>query len=271
MPELPEVEITRRGILSHLEGQSIHHLIVRDYRLRWPIPKNLAATVKGQLISSVNRRAKYLLIQCETGAMILHLGMSGSLRILDEKEPAEKHDHFDIVLSSGKCLRYRDPRRFGALLWTNQDPLQHARLINLGVEPLLNTFDGQYLWQRARARKLAVKNFIMDGNIVVGVGNIYASEALFQSGIRPQTQTSKVSAARFDVLAATIKTVLADAIKSGGTTLRDFTQSDGNPGYFKQQLAVYGRANMPCTKCDAPIKLVKLGQRASYYCPQCQH
>ena len=269
MPELPEVETTRRGIEKHLLGKTVTDVVVRQRQLRWPIPKTLARHIKGQKINSVTRRAKYLLIHFDCGTLMIHLGMSGSLRVLAKDTPAEKHDHFDLVLSSGKCLRLRDPRRFGSILWTDNWQ-QHDLIKELGPEPLGNDFNADYLYARSRKRKVAVKNFIMNSHIVVGVGNIYASEALFRAGVRPTRLAGKITRAEAEKLVEVIKAVLKEAIKQGGTTLRDFTASDGKPGYFKQQLAVYGREGEPCLHCKTIIKQITIGQRASYYCPKCQ-
>lgn len=269
MPELPEVETSRRGIAPWLENQQVRDVIVRDRRLRWPVPVDIDRKLPGQQIRSVKRRAKYLLFDTAAGTAMLHLGMSGSVRIIDHDEPAGKHDHVDICLESGKALRFRDPRRFGSLLWT-KDPLNHKLLRDLGPEPLSDMFNGDYLWRKSRGRKVSIKQFIMNASVVVGVGNIYASEALFRSGIHPKRKAGRVSAGRISNLASTIKSVLEQAIKAGGTTLRDFHGGDGEPGYFKQQLDVYDRANLPCRKCSEPITVIVLGQRSTYYCKQCQ-
>ena len=270
MPELPEVETTRRGIACHITKHPIKSVIVRQRQLRWPIPTSLNKKLVGQKIDSVERRGKYLLLHIQTGTLIIHLGMSGSLRIVSTMIPAQKHDHVDIVFDDDSLLRLRDPRRFGAMLWTSRDALQHKLLKDLGVEPLAKEFSGDYLYRKSRNRKLAIKQFIMDSHIVVGVGNIYASEALYLAGIRPTMAAKRISQPRMDKLVAAIKQVLRNAIKSGGTTLRDFTSSDGSPGYFRQKLNVYGRVDQPCPACKAPIKLIRQGQRASYYCPHCQ-
>lgn len=269
MPELPEVETTRRGIERHLSGKKVVDVIVRQRALRWPIPKSLARHIKNKKIMAVERRGKYLLIEFDSGTLMIHLGMSGSLRVLAKDSPAEKHDHFDLVLSSGKCLRLRDPRRFGSVLWAD-DWQRHDLIKELGPEPLSAEFNAVYLYAQSRKRKVAVKNFIMNSHIVVGVGNIYASEALFRAAIRPTRLAGKISKADAVKLVKVIKDVLQEAIKQGGTTLRDFTASDGKPGYFKQQLAVYGREGEPCLHCKTKIKQVTIGQRASYYCPSCQ-
>ncbi len=270
MPELPEVETTRRGIAEHIVGRRITKVTVRERRLRYPIAANLAATLQGRTVAGVDRRGKYLLIACSGGTLIVHLGMSGSLRITAATTPVEKHDHVDLVLDGDMCLRFRDPRRFGAILWTARDPSKHKLLKNLGCEPLSDEFNGDYLRVRSRGRTITVKQYIMDGRVVVGVGNIYANEALFLANIHPQRSAARVARARYQILAATIKRVLGDAIKSGGTTLRDFVNGAGSPGYFQQCLRVYGRRDAPCLVCGHHIKLNRLGQRATYYCPHCQ-
>ena len=269
MPELPEVETSRRGIAPWLEQQEVSDVIVRDRRLRWPVPDDIELRLSGQTIRSVARRAKYLLFDTGAGTAMLHLGMSGSVRIIDQDEPAGKHDHVDIRLESGKALRFRDPRRFGSLLWA-ENPFEHALLRDLGPEPLSNDFDGEYLWHASRGRKVSIKPFIMNSAIVVGVGNIYASEALYSAGIHPKRQAGRVARARMDRLATSIRSVLQRAIDAGGTTLRDFHGGDGAPGYFKQQLDVYDREGFPCRRCNTPIKAVVLGQRSTYYCKTCQ-
>lgn len=270
MPELPEVETTRRGIEPHILGKKVSRVIVRESRLRWLIPDDLGMQFSGQTIQAVTRRAKYLLLHCSHGCAIVHLGMSGSLRIVPTLQPAGKHDHVDIVFDHGLCLRLHDPRRFGALIWTGSNPLHHDLLAELGPEPLEDNFTGTYLYQRSRHRSLAVKHFIMDSRILVGVGNIYANEALFLAGINPARAAGRVSQLRYEGLAKAIKQVLNAALLEGGTTLRDFHASDGTPGYFRPRLCVYSRANLPCTQCTRPLKLIRQGQRASYYCGYCQ-
>ncbi|MGM3386600.1 bifunctional DNA-formamidopyrimidine glycosylase/DNA-(apurinic or apyrimidinic site) lyase [Stutzerimonas stutzeri] len=269
MPELPEVETTRRGIAPHLVGQRVSRVVVRDRRLRWPIPDDLDVRLSGQRIEAVERRAKYLLIQAEVGTLIAHLGMSGSLRLVPAELPPAKHEHVDIVLESGMALRYTDPRRFGALLWS-EAPLSHVLLASLGPEPLDEAFDGERLYQLSRGRSMAVKPFIMDNAVVVGVGNIYASEALFAAGIDPRRAVGAISRARYLKLAEEIKRILAYAIERGGTTLRDFVGGDGKPGYFQQELFVYGRGGEFCKSCGSTLREVRLGQRASVYCGRCQ-
>jgi len=270
MPELPEVETSRRGIAPWVEQQAVSSVIVRDRRLRWLVPADIELRLTGQEIRSVGRRGKYLLLDTEAGTAMLHLGMSGSVRIIDQGEPAGKHDHVDICFESGKALRFRDPRRFGSLLWA-EVPSEHSLLKNLGPEPLSADFDGDYLWHRARTRAVSIKQFIMNASIVVGVGNIYASEALFQAGIHPKRRAGRVSRQRMGRLAAAIESVLENAIEAGGTTLRDFHGSDGEPGYFRQQLDVYDRAGLPCRRCERPLSTIILGQRSSFYCKSCQH
>ncbi|GAB1260923.1 bifunctional DNA-formamidopyrimidine glycosylase/DNA-(apurinic or apyrimidinic site) lyase [Aurantivibrio plasticivorans] len=271
MPELPEVETTRRGIAPHLEKQRIVNVVVRQPKLRWPIPRNLKSCLLNNAISKVHRRGKYLLIVVGRGHLMMHLGMSGSLRVLPIGSKPEKHDHLDIELSSGQLLRYTDPRRFGSVLWVTGDPYQHDLLRDLGPEPLTDDFTGEYLFSRSRKRKVPIKQLIMDSKVVVGVGNIYANEALFMSGIRPRRSAGRLTRQQSDVLAANIKQVLGNAIQQGGTTLRDFTNSEGKPGYFSQSLSVYGRGGEACLQCQTVLKEVRLGQRSTVYCPSCQH
>jgi formamidopyrimidine-DNA glycosylase len=270
MPELPEVETTMRGVSPHITGQTIAKVIVRQPKLRWPVPAALAKAAKGRAIKGVKRRAKYLLIELDGGHIVIHLGMSGSLRIIKAVEPATVHDHVDIVLANGTALRLRDPRRFGAVLWVTGEPEQHKLLAHLGPEPLSEDFDGELLYQLSRNRKCAVKTFLMDGKIVVGVGNIYANEALFSAGISPHRKAGSISKARYQRLAEEVKLVLAAAIKVGGTTLKDFVDGDGKPGYFKNKLKVYGRDGQPCLNCNRSLSLSRLGQRATVYSTACQ-
>ncbi len=270
MPELPEVETTRRGVAPHIEGQRVVDVVVRNGRLRYPVPDTLPRELIGQRIDCVQRRGKYLLFRTAAGTLIVHLGMSGSLRVVKGGEEAQKHDHVDVVMANGCIVRLRDPRRFGAVLWTVEDPVRHDLIAHLGPEPLDSTFSGDYLFQQSRGKKQAVKLFVMDSQRVVGVGNIYANEALFLAGIRPRIAAGKISQRRYAVLAEAIKSVLAEAITQGGTTLRDFVNGSGQPGYFQQQLKMYGRGGAPCDHCGATIKALRLGQRATYYCPSCQ-
>lgn len=270
MPELPEVETTRRGIESAVVGHIIQKIIVREPRLRWPVPRDLARLAAGQRVVRLSRRAKYLVFELERGSMILHLGMSGSLRVLPCSTPPSTHDHVDIVIDSGQCLRFNDPRRFGSLLWTDADPLTHPLLKSLAPEPLSEEFDGGYLADAAKGRKVAIKQLIMNGQVVVGVGNIYASEALFRAGVRPRRAAGRLKRPEFDALVKSIKAVLQDAIREGGTTLRDYINPEGMPGYFRQKLFVYERSKDPCRVCKTPIKHLVQGQRSTYFCPQCQ-
>lgn len=269
MPELPEVETTRRGVEPWVLGQRVLAVEVHEPRLRWPVPVDLSVCLVSQKILAVERRAKYLLFHTVVGSLLLHLGMSGSLRVIRDGTPRRRHDHVDIVLASGNRLRYNDPRRFGCLLWL--EPGEHHPLLGrLGPEPLSPAFSGEHLYHLSRGRRTAIKPFIMDNSVVVGVGNIYASEALFQAGIRPDRAAGRVSLARYDNLAAKIREVLAAAIQQGGTTLRDFVGSDGNPGYFAQQLYVYGRAGQACKRCGGVLRECRLGQRSSVFCVTCQ-
>ena len=269
MPELPEVETTRRGLEPLLVDQTIADLEVREPRLRWPVDPTLPALIRHERITSVERRGKYLLIATRNGSLIWHLGMSGSLRFLNNPGVPKNHDHLDLILSTGACVRFNDPRRFGSLHFS-EAPENLWLLSSLGPEPLGDDFTGHYLRQTASRRRVAIKQHIMNSRIVTGLGNIYANEALFRSRIHPRRAAGRISAQRFEALAASIKHVLDDAIRAGGTTLRDFVGGDGKPGYFQQTLAVYGRGGEPCIDCQAPIKQVVLGQRATYYCPHCQ-
>jgi len=272
MPELPEVETTRKGIQPYLKKATITQVIIRQHALRWPIANDLANTLTQQTIKDVQRRAKYLLIQCDAGTLMIHLGMSGSLRILDkvEQDNPAKHDHVDITFDNGYLLRYTDPRRFGAIIWTDQAIQDHKLIAHLGPEPLQEEFDADYLYRQAKTKRCSVKTFIMNGQIVVGVGNIYANESLFLSGIHPKTMTQNLSKSQCIALTEQIKIVLSKAIKAGGTTLKDFTKSDGKPGYFAQELNVYGRKDEPCLHCGDKIEHYKETQRATFYCPSCQ-
>ncbi|MCX7097840.1 MAG: bifunctional DNA-formamidopyrimidine glycosylase/DNA-(apurinic or apyrimidinic site) lyase [Methylococcales bacterium] len=270
MPELPEVETTCRGIAPHIIGNTIAQVIVRQAQLRWPVPENLAQTLTGLSIQSVTRRAKYLLISTSLGTLIVHLGMSGSLRIVKLGQVAGKHDHIDIVFNGGTVLRFNDPRRFGAVLWTKSPVADHPLLKDLGPEPLLADFNGELLYARSRNRKVPVKSYIMDSHIVVGVGNIYANEALFMAGILPIRHAGKIALARYEKLADCIRVVLQHSIDQGGTTLRDFVNEAGNPGYFKQQLRVYGRAGLPCINCAQPLTDQRIANRATVFCRHCQ-
>ncbi|MBZ2169372.1 bifunctional DNA-formamidopyrimidine glycosylase/DNA-(apurinic or apyrimidinic site) lyase [Marinobacter sp. F4216] len=269
MPELPEVETTRRGIAPHCEGQVISAVTVRNPSLRWPVPSDLAERVSGKRIQSADRRAKYLLIHLEDGTLIIHLGMSGSLRVITDNAPPMTHDHLDLTLESGTVLRFNDPRRFGCWLWTDSVD-RHPLIESLGPEPLSEAFNGELLFQRSRSKKTPIKNFIMDNHVVVGVGNIYANEALFKAGIHPRRQAGRISLDRYRRLAEAIRETLSAAILMGGTTLRDFVNSDGKPGYFAQVLLVYGKTGSPCTQCNTLLKEIRMNNRSTVYCPRCQ-
>ena len=269
MPELPEVETTRRGIKPYIDQKKVSEVIVRQPKLRWPVPPEIHQ-MEGQIVESVTRRGKYILLETKTGTALIHLGMSGSLRVVEAGTDVEKHDHVDIVLETGKAVRLRDPRRFGAFLWTKQNPLKHKLIRSLGPEPLTDDFNADYLYTVSRDRSMSIKQFIMNGHVVVGVGNIYACESLFKSNISPKWAAGKVSKARYEKLVDEIKTVLAKAIEQGGTTLQDFVQVEGSPGYFKQELNVYGRSGENCFNCDSTIKQITQGQRSTFYCSKCQ-
>lgn len=269
MPELPEVETSRRGISPHIVDQEISSVVIRNRNLRWTISRSVDQKLPGEIVNSVTRRAKYLLINTGSGTAILHLGMSGSVFVVGHDTPASVHDHVDINFTTGITLRFRDPRRFGSLHWSKK-PLRHKLLKSLGPEPLDNVFDTQYLWSKSRHRRVSVKQFIMNAQVVVGVGNIYASEALYLAGINPRRAAGRIAKHRYDRLVAAIKNVLQKAIDAGGTTLRDFYGGDGQSGYFQQQLEVYGRDGEPCRRCDTPVSVIVQGQRSSFYCKQCQ-
>ncbi len=270
MPELPEVETTRRGLLPHLEGQRIVTALVRNAALRWPVPRELARHVSGRVVRSVARRGKYLLIDCGNGWIIVHLGMSGSLQVVPAATPAGKHDHFDLVLDSGLAVRLTDPRRFGAVLWAPTDPHQHPLLARLAPEPLGEEFDAAWLHRHTRGRTAAIKTMVMDSHVVVGVGNIYASESLFRAGIHPGLAAGRVSMLRCEKLVSAIRETLSAAIEAGGSSLRDYVGAEGRPGYFQQSYFVYGRDGERCRTCGTPVRSLRQGQRSTYYCPTCQ-
>lgn len=270
MPELPEVETTRLGLLPHVQGAKIVDLVVRDPRLRWPIQADLATTVRGTSIVDIQRRAKYLMLDCGRGHLIIHLGMSGSLRIVAKDALPGKHDHYDIVLSSHRIVRFTDPRRFGSLHWTTETPTKHKLLVELGVEPLSEAFTGRSIFDAARGRTASIKQFLMDQHHIVGVGNIYANEALFRAGVRPQAQAGRVSLARCEQIAVAIKHTLLLALKAGGSTLRDFVNSNGEPGSFQLSYRVYDRDGKSCFRCGGAIRSLRQGQRSTFYCPNCQ-
>ena len=270
MPELPEVETTRRGIAPHVTGRRVVRVDVYDPRLRWPVPADLDACVRGRTIDRVDRRSKYLLLRLGTAALLVHLGMTGTLRVYRDPPPRGRHDHVDIVLDDGTLLRYRDPRRFGAMLWIASANEGHPLLAALGPEPFDAAFDADYLWRTTRTRRTSIKLVLMDNRVVTGVGNIYANEALFRAGIRPAARASRLSKARLARLVDAVRDVLRAAIAKGGSTLRDYVGSDGAAGYFQLDYFVYGRAGSPCRICRASIRRSRIGQRSSFHCPQCQ-
>ncbi len=269
MPELPEVETTRRGLAPLVEGRTVKSITVRQPLLRWPIPDPVRA-LRNEPVRTIERRAKWLIWRLETGSLLWHLGMSGSFRGWRDAPSPGPHDHVDVEIADGHLIRYTDPRRFGALLWTRDDPLAHPRLAGLGPEPFDARFNGAYLWRLARGRRAPVKTFLMDGRVVVGVGNIYACEALFDAGIHPARAAGRISRVRYQALAEAVVRILRRAIEVGGTSLRDFTVGDGTPGYFGQSLQVYGRAGQPCPCGRQSIRRVVIGQRSTFYCAGCQ-
>jgi len=270
LPELPEVETTRRGLEPHLAGRRILRVDVRQPRLRRPVPRTLPSRLTGARIRDLRRRSKYLLLETDRGAALIHLGMSGSLRVVPAAAPPGKHEHYDLVLDDGRAIRYRDPRRVGVLLWAGEHPDEHPLLAAIGPEPFDAAFDGTWLHARSRGRAAPVKTFLMNPAVVAGVGNIYANEALYRAGIHPHRPAGRVGRARYARLAAAVRAVLADAIAHGGTTLRDFVAGEGTPGYFRIRLDVYGREGEPCRRCRTPIRRVVIGQRSTYFCPRCQ-
>lgn len=270
MPELPEVETTRRGIERHISGKSIIRVVVRNASLRQRVPLRLARELPGHVFRGADRRGKYLLLRTDCGTVIVHLGMSGSLCVVGKETPPGKHDHVDIELERGRCLRFTDPRRFGLVLWTRSDPLKHPLLKHLGPEPLGSEINGAILYAQSRGRRVAIKQWIMDARIIVGVGNIYANEALYAAEINPLRAAGRISLQRYCRLLECIKEILQQAINLGGTTLRDFTNSEGQPGYFRQKLSVYGHEGESCSKCGAAIRRVSQGQRSTWYCVRCQ-
>jgi len=269
VPELPEVEITRRGIEPFVLGRTITGVTVRNPRLRWRVPRDIAQRLVGRQVRRVLRRGKYLLFECDGGSLILHLGMSGSLRVIDPGDPPHKHDHVDLLFGD-KALRLRDPRRFGTFLWTEGDAKRHRLLETLGVEPLGEEFSADYLYRATRRRNIAIKQLLMNAHVVVGIGNIYANESLFRSGIRPGRRAGRLSLAQCGRLVAAVRETLTAALAAGGSSLRDFVHSDGASGYFQQQYYVYDRARLPCRICGTRIRASRLGQRSSFYCAKCQ-
>ena len=270
MPELPEVETTRRGLEPHVVGRRVREVVVRNPNLRWPVPRDLSRRLSGEAVSGIRRRGKYLLFDFVKGHLLVHLGMSGRLTIVPDALPAKKHDHVDVHLEGSTALRFTDPRRFGAMLWVSTPAERHALLEGLGLEPLDPGFDGAALHKLARGRKVAVKLFLMNARIVTGVGNIYANEALYHAGVHPMRAAGRISAERWDRIAKAVRATLERAVAKGGTTLRDFASADGAPGYFLAECAVYGREGKPCRKCRTPIRAIRQGQRSTFFCPRCQ-
>lgn len=271
MPELPEVETARLGIIPHVLNHKIIDVLIREPRLRWPVSPRLAPGLRQQVIRTIERRAKYLLFGTDNGHLILHLGMSGSLRILPANTSPQKHDHIDLIFDNGVCLRYRDPRRFGCALWTSRAPAKHRLLRDLGPEPMGIDFNGDYLFRTSRGRSTSIKSYLMDSKVVSGVGNIYASESLFRSGIHPARRAGRISLQRYRKLAEEVRSTLQEALQQGGTTLKDFTNEQGEPGYFVRELRVYDREGAPCLACGRPIRRKILAQRATYFCSYCQN
>jgi formamidopyrimidine-DNA glycosylase len=270
MPELPEVETTRRGLVPHVVGRRIHDVVVRNRNLRWPVPRDLARRMRGERVLDIRRRGKYLLFDFPKGHLLVHLGMSGRLSRVAREEPPRIHDHVDLQLEGSDAVRLTDPRRFGAMLWVNGPPERHVLLRGLGMEPLERGFDGEALQRSARGRRIAVKHFLMNARVVTGVGNIYASEALFRAGIHPLRSVARISRTRWDRLALAVRETLESALEAGGTTLRDYASLEGRPGEFGTKCAVYGREGEPCLACGTPIKALRQGQRSTFYCPGCQ-
>lgn len=270
MPELPEVETTLRGISPHIKNQIVHKVIIRQPRLRWLIPVELPQLIEQKTLKDLSRRAKYLLLHFDSGTLLIHLGMSGSLRVIDNNTPAAKHDHFDIAFKHNKTIRLTDPRRFGAVLWLGTDPASHPLLSILGPEPLSTDLTGSYLYQKSQGRKVSIKQFLMNQNIITGIGNIYCTEALFYAGINPARAAGNISLKRYQILLNEIQKTLNLAIKLGGTSLRDFVRSDGKPGYFKQELSAYGRSGLPCKNCTQALSEIKQANRSTVYCSNCQ-
>ena len=271
MPELPEVETTRRGLAPFVENQRIASAVVRNRAMRLPVPRDLPRLLAGETIAALGRRGKYLLFMCRPGTLILHLGMSGRLWIVERGTPPEPHDHFDLVLANGTVVRLRDPRRFGLVVWGKGDPLHHALLAAIGPEPLDAAFSAEWLYRATRNRSAAIKQVLMDGHVVAGVGNIYANEALYRAGIHPRQPAHRIGLARCAVLVDKLRETLQLAINARGSSLRDYVGSDGMAGSFQSQFMVYDRAGKPCHRCGAPIKSIRQGQRSTFYCPRCQH
>ena len=270
MPELPEVETTRRGLLPHVVGRRIRDVVVRNANLRWPVPRDLKRRLAGEQVVAIRRRGKYLLFECHEGHLLVHLGMSGRLTLVPNDRPPRAHDHVDLCFEGDHVLRLTDPRRFGAMLWIAGAVERHALLRDLGLEPLDAGFSGAALARLARGRRVAVKQFLMNGRMVSGVGNIYASEALFRAGIHPLRPAGRIAAPRWDRLAQAVRDTLERALEAGGSTLRDYSSARGVPGFFQHEFTVYGREGEPCTQCATPIRALRQGQRSTFYCPKCQ-
>ena len=270
MPELPEVETTRRGLVPRVVGRRVRGAVVRNPNLRWPVPGDLPRRLRGKEVLAIRRRGKYLLFDFAEGHLLVHLGMSGRLSLVPDSAPPKTHDHVDVQLEGGEVMRLTDPRRFGAMLWLPEPAEDHALLSGLGLEPLEREFTGAALEERARGRRIAIKHFLMNGRIVTGVGNIYASEALFRAGIHPARSVARISRARWDRLATAVRATLRHALTAGGSTLRDFAASDGKPGRYQKRFLVYGREGKPCPKCGTPIRAERQGQRSTFFCPRCQ-
>jgi formamidopyrimidine-DNA glycosylase len=269
MPELPEVETTRLGLVPRVVGRRIEAVVVRDARLRWPVPRDLAARLRGASVTAIRRRGKYLLLDCGSGHLLVHLGMTGTFVVVPPERPLRRHDHVDLRLDSGEIVRFNDPRRFGAMLWV-RDPATHALLKTMGMEPFDDAFGGDFLHRLSRGRKAPVKQFLMDGRIVTGIGNIYANEALFAARIHPSRAAGRISRSRYDRLAGEARATLSRALAAGGSTLRDFVGSDGEPGHFQLEYAVYGREGEPCPACGSPIRSTRHAGRSTFYCASCQ-
>lgn len=270
MPELPEVETTRRGLVPHVVGRRIRGVTVRNGALRWPVPRNLGRKLADEEVLAIRRRGKYLLFDCREGHLLVHLGMSGKLSLVPDRSPAGTHDHVDIRLEGAQAVRLTDPRRFGAVLWLEAPAEAHPLLRDLGLEPLDSGFTGVALRDAARGRRVAIKQFLMNGRIVTGVGNIYASEALFHAGIRPSRAAGSLTLPAWERVAESVRSTLERALVAGGTTLRDFASAEGRPGYFQHEFSVYGREGKPCRRCGAKIRAERQGQRSTFYCPRCQ-
>lgn len=270
MPELPEVETVKQGLSEHCSNRVIESVIVRQPKLRWPIPKNLAGLLQGKRLISIDRRGKYLLLKLNAGVLLMHLGMSGVIQLVTQQTPVQKHDHVDIIFDTKLILRFRDPRRFGAILYTEAPIDEHPLLLKLGPEPLDNNFNGEYIFTHTRNKKSIIKSWLMNAHHVVGVGNIYANEVLFACGIHPSEIVGRLSEKQCQAIAKNVKQILKKAIKTGGTTLKDFKQTDGKPGYFKQQLSVYDRENQPCYLCQHILQAIKITNRQTVFCPSCQ-